>query len=224
MTDILLVEDNLEFVTILEKLLVKRGFSFCFQTNAEEALQWIEANQAKVIILDVMLPQMDGFTFCEKVRAKKNIPIIMLSAKSDKTDKLMGFSLGADDYMEKPVDIDILTAKIKALFNRYDKKENAVLISNHLKIDLEAHKAYLEDKYLELNIKEFALLVLLVQNKGKTLHKQYVFEQIWGFDSFSEEQTLTVHIKMLRNKIEKDPRNPKRIQTVWGVGYRYEEI
>lgn len=224
MVDILLIEDNLELIVLLEKLLVKRGFSFCYQTTGETALQWIQGNKAKIIILDIMLPKMDGFSLCEKIRETRNVPIIILSAKSQKADKLMGFSLGADDYMEKPVDIDLLTAKIKALLYRYDKQESSVLISNHLKIDLEAHKAYLEDQLLELNGKEFALLVLFVQNKGKTLHKQYIFEQIWGADSFSEEQTLTVHVKMLRSKLEKDARNPKMIQTVWGVGYRYEEI
>lgn len=225
MIDILLVEDNLEFVNLLEKLLVKRGFSFCFETTGEGALQWLDKQQAKIIILDIMLEkEMDGFDFCANVRKKGNVPILMLSAKADKTDKLMGFSLGADDYMEKPVDLDILIAKIQALLSRYETIQNRVLISNGLTIDLDAHKVFLEQKELELNAKEFSLLVLFVQNKGKTLHKQYIFEQIWGNDSFSEEQTLTVHIKMLRTKIEKDSRNPKMIKTVWGVGYRYEEI
>ena len=146
-----------------------------------------------------------------------------MSAKSDKSDKLMGFELGADDYMEKPVDPDILCAKVKAMTYRQKGKEE-VIRSGDILFDINSHKVYLKDKELELNVKEYELLLLFVKNTGKSLHKDYLFNQIWGMDSMSENQTLTVHIKMLRTKIEDDSRNPKRIQTVWGVGYRYEEI
>lgn len=220
MTDILLIEDNLEFQNLLKQLLLKRGFSVWTETSGEEALDYLKIHQVKLVIADIMLKNMDGFMVCQKIREENNIPILILSAKSEKEDQLLGFTLGADDYLSKPIDLDILLAKINVLLNRhYDK----ILVSNSLKIDTEAYKVYLDDKLLELNAKEFTLLTLLVQNKGKTLHKQYIYNKIWG-DSFSEDQTLTVHIKMLRKKIEIDEKNPTRIKTVWGIGYRYEEI
>ena len=128
--------------------------------------------------------------------------------------------------MEKPVDPDILTAKVRALLQRtYGVTlENSLLLSGDITLDQNARKAYLGGELLELNVKEYKLLQLFVQNPGKTLRKEYIFNEIWGMDSFSENQTLTVHVKMLRTKIEENPKEPKRIQTVWGVGYRYEEL
>ena len=150
----------------------------------------------------------------------------MMSAKSAKSDKLMGFELGADDYMEKPIDPDILCAKIRAILSRHakEKTEDSIVHSGSLCIDVAAHKVFLKNKLLDLNVKEYELLMLFIENTGKTLHKDYLFNQIWGMHSESENQTLTVHIKMLRSKIEEDSRHPKRIQTVWGIGYRYEEV
>ena len=133
---------------------------------------------------------------------------------------------GADDYVEKPVDMDILSAKIKALMRRnYSlKQENTLIHSGAVSIDKEAKQAFLNNKEIPLTVKEYELLLLLAENPGKTLSKEYLFNRIWGIDSFSENQTLTVHIKMLRDKIEEEPKKPKRIQTIWGIGYRYEEI
>lgn len=226
MTDILLVEDNEELSLLIQAFLNKEGFSCHHVTMAEKALQWLEDHQPKVILLDIMLPGMDGFAFCKDVRKTSRIPIFVISARSTKTDQLMGFELGADDYIEKPVDPDILCAKLRALFlrNQNHKIDTRTLISGDIKIDQNAHKVYLKNKLLYLNVKEYELLLLLIQNEGKTLHKDYLFHKIWGEDSMSENQTLTVHIKMLRNHIEEDPRHPKRIQTVWGIGYRYEKV
>jgi DNA-binding response OmpR family regulator len=149
-----------------------------------------------------------------------------MSAKVDKEDKLNGFTLGADDYIEKPVDVDILSAKISALMKRnYELKvERTIINSGAISINKEANEVYLNGKLLNMTSKEFELLLLLVENPGKTLRKDYIFNKIWGADSFSEDQTLTVHIKMLRDKIEDNPKKPKRIVTLWGVGYKYEEI
>lgn len=226
MIDILLVEDNIELANLTKALLLKKGFSLCHVATGEDALTWLKDNQARVLLLDIMLSGIDGFAVCQAVRQIGNMPILILSAKSQKSDQLLGFELGADDYIEKPVDLDILAFKIKALFSREIDKQNhqKIIVSSSIKIDLDAHQVSLSNQLLELNGKEFALLLLLIQNKGKTLHKNYIFREIWGENSFSEEQTLTVHIKMLRDKIEKDPRNPEKIKTVWGVGYRYEEI
>ena len=137
-----------------------------------------------------------------------------------------GYRLGADDYVEKPVDMDILLAKVSALLYRnYAYREKKTLLqSGSLTIDTDAKRVQCQGKEIPLGAKEYELLLLLVKNVGKVLHKEFLFNRIWGVDSFSENQTLTVHIKMLRDKIEEDPKNPRRIRTVWGVGYIYEEI
>lgn len=226
MVDILLVEDYEELNKLMKAFLEKDGFAVASVFSGEEALAFLAKNKAKLMILDVMLPGMDGFAVCASIRENSNIPIIFLSARVDKEDKMSGFLLGGDDYVEKPVDVDLLSAKVKALMRRnYDlKQENTVIHSGLLAIDKEAKQVFLEKKEISLTVKEYELLVLLAENPGRTLSKEYLFHQIWGADSFSENQTLTVHIKMLRDKIEEDPKRPKRILTVWGVGYRYEEI
>lgn len=225
MVDILFVEDNLELASLIQAFLVKSGFSLSIVHDGEAAIAWMKQHQAKLVLLDIMLPGMDGFAVCEKIRVQQNLPILMMSARSSKDDQLMGFELGADDYLTKSVDPEILTAKIKALLHRfYQEPLKNILISGAISIDQKAHIVYLNEVTLSLSIKEYELLLIFVKNPGKTLHKEYLFNQIWGIDSESESQTLTVHIKMLRTKIEKDAKNPQRILTLWGIGYRYEEI
>lgn len=223
MKDILLIEDNIELATLIQAFLIKKGFSFHHVISGEEAKNWLTYHQARLILLDIMLPGLDGFAICQHIRHTSEIPILIMSARHTKEDKLLGFELGADDYLEKPIDVDILVAKINALFNRTTSK-HILLISGEIKIDQKARKVYLKNNLLDLNHKEYELLLLLVKNSGKTLQKEYLFNQIWGSNSESEFQTLTVHIKMLRSKIEDDVQHAKRIQTVWGVGYRYEEV
>ena len=181
---------------------------------------------AKLVILDVMLPQMDGFAVCSAIREQSSVPILFLSARVEKEAQMNGFLLGADDYVEKPIDMDILLAKVTALMKRnYDlKQKNMIVHSGAISIDKDKRQAFLDHRELTLTGKEYDLLLLLVENPGKPLHKDFLFDKIWGMDSFSENQTLTVHIKTLRDKIEEDSRHPRRIQTVWGVGYKYEEI
>ena len=220
MNDILVVEDNLEMATLLCDFLEADGYSVIHCADGESALTAFEKDGAKLVILDVMLPGLDGFAVCRKIRENANTPIIIVSAKTEKDDKLNGLILGADDYIEKPYDIDILLAKIKGIFTR--RYQTEVLSDGYLKIDKSKRIAYRENTRLDLTQKEFDLLLVLAENSGKTLSKDYLFNQIWGFDSFSEPQTLTVHIKWLRQKIEVNPKKPERIVTVWGVGYRYE--
>ncbi len=225
MVDILLVEDYEELNELIRLFLERDGYSVKSVFSGEEALAFLEADKAKLVILDVSLPQMDGFAVCAALREKSNVPVIFLSARVDKEDKINGFLQGADDYVDKPVDMDILCAKVTALMRRnYDlKQENAIIHSGAVTIDKEAKQVFLDKKEIAVTVKEYELLLLLVENQGKTLNKDYMFHQIWGVDSFSENQTLTVHIKMLRDKIEENPKEPKRIKTVWGVGYKYEE-
>lgn len=177
---------------------------------------------ARLVVLDIMLPGMDGFAVCRKIREQDNTPILIVSAKTEKEDKLNGLILGADDYIEKPYDIDIMLAKISGIFKRrYAAHE---LIDQNLRINKISRTVYKNETQIDMTSKEFELLLLLMENKGKVLRKEYIFNQIWGSDSFSEPQTLTVHIKWLRQKIEEDPKNPKKILTVWGVGYKYESV
>lgn len=226
MTDILLVEDYGELNELMCTFLERDGYKVKGAASGEEALAFLERETVKLVILDVVLPGMDGFAVCAALRERSNVPIIFLSARVQKEDKMNGFLQGADDYVEKPVDMDILSAKAAALLKRnYElKQKNTMLHSGALRIDKEAKQVFLEEKELALTVKEYELLVLLAENPGKTMNKEFLFNQIWGVDSFSENQTLTVHIKMLRDKIEENPKEPKRIKTVWGVGYRYEEI
>ena len=226
MVDLLIIEDNVELGTILCELLARDGYSLVLATSGEEGMEYLNANPVKLVLLDIMLPGLDGFAICQMIRAKGNLPIVIMSAKVEKEDKIAGLSLGADDYIEKPFDVVILSAKIKAQLRRsYEMMDKRSLLSDgNITIDLEATTVYLSGEPLVMTMKEFELLVLFLENKGKTLQKDWIFNRVWGVDSFSEPSTLTVHINKLREKIEKNPKNPKRIVTVWGVGYKYEAI
>lgn len=226
MIDILLVEDNNELSGLAAQFLAAEGYSVYRVSGGEEALELMEQELPKLMILDIMLPGIDVFAVCRAVRRKGNIPILILSARINKEDKLNGYNLGADDYLEKPVDIDILCMKIAALMKRcYEEPVSGnVIVSGDIEIHQDTMTVFHKGNPLALTIKEYDLLLMLVENKGKTLDKNRIFNSIWGPESDSEPQTLTVHIKMLRDKIEEDSKNPRKIKTVWGVGYRYEEI
>ncbi len=220
MTDILIVEDNKELASLLCDFLRAENYTVSVAETGEKALSLYEKYGARLIVLDIMLPGIDGFAVCKKIREDSNTPILIVSAKTDKEDKLNGLMLGADDYIEKPYDIDIMLAKIGGIFKRRYALDE--LVDGDIRINKVSRTVYKNDMQLEMTAKEFDLLVLLIENKGKALTKEYLFNQIWGSDSFSEQQTLTVHIKWLRQKIEDDAKNPKHILTVWGVGYKYE--
>ena len=226
MVDILLIEDNTELANLIKTFLLQDGYLVTIINSGEEALAFLEKEKVKLVLLDIMLPGIDGFFVCSKIRESSIIPIMIMSARVAKEDQINGFIQGADDYIEKPVDIDILKAKINALMKRnYElKAKNKILSSGSICLDLDASCVFLDQVLIPMTGKEYELLTIFAKNPGKTLHKDYLFHQIWGADSFSENQTLTVHVKMLRDKIEADPKNPKRITTVWGVGYKYEEI
>ena len=220
MVDILIVEDNKEISSLLKDFLVKENYIVSVAETGEKALSLYEKYGARLVLLDIMLPGIDGFNICSKIRENSNTPIFILSAKIGKEDKLNGIILGADDYIEKPVDIDILLAKIKGIFKRrYDIDK---IVEGNLTLNIATQKLTVENKEYELTTKECELLKILIENKNTTLKKEYLFNTIWGSDSDTEFQSLTVHIKWLREKIEEDPKNPKHILTVWGTGYRFE--
>lgn len=220
MLDIIIVEDNKEISSLLCDFLRKENYVVSVADTGEKALSLFEKYGAKMILLDINLPGVDGFLVCSKIRETSNAHIMIASARTEKDDKLKGLYLGADDYIEKPYDIDILLAKVKGVFMR--KYATSEMVSDEIKINTVTGAIYVHDQKVEATIKEYELLKFMMENKGVTLKKEYLFNTIWGSDSESELQTLTVHIKWLRQKIEEDPKNPKHIITEWGVGYRFE--
>ncbi|MBE6841523.1 MAG: response regulator transcription factor [Ruminococcus sp.] len=220
MTDILIVEDNEELSSLLCDFLRAEDYTVSVADTGEKALTLYEKYGAKLVILDVLLPGIDGFAVCSKIRENSNTPILIVSARTEKEDKLNGLILGADDYIEKPYDIDILLAKIDGIFKRRYAVDE--ITDNNITINRASRTVLKDGNRVEMTSKEFELLLMFLENKGKALTKEYIFDTIWGSESFSEQQTLTVHIKWLRQKIEEDPKNPQKIKTVWGVGYKYE--
>ncbi len=222
MIDVLIVEDNKELAGLLCDFLRKENYTVSAAESGEKALSLYEKYGARLIVLDIMLPGMDGFGVCKKIREESNVPILIISAKTAKEDMLCGLDLGADDYIEKPYDIDIMLAKISGIFKRRYAADE--IVDGDIRINKVSRTVYKNGIQLEMTAKEFDLLVLLIENKGRALSKEYIWGRIWGSDCFSEQQTLTVHIKWLRQKIEDDPKAPKRILTVWGLGYKYESV
>ena len=220
MPDIIIVEDNIEIGTLLCDFIRKENYTVSLAETGEKALDIFERYGANLIVLDIGLPGVHGFSVCAKIRETSNTHILIASARTDKESTLKGLQIGADDYIGKPYDIDILMAKINGIFKR--KYALDELVCGHLKLNNVSQTITVNGKPVNVTEKEFQLLKLLVENKGTTLKKEYLFNRVWGSDSESELQTLTVHIKWLRKKIEQDPKDPKHIITVWGTGYRYE--
>lgn len=219
MIDILIVEDDKELNMLLTDFLRAEGYTVSAVESGERAVELFEQYGAKLVVLDINLPDMNGFAVCSKLREYADTPILIVSARTEKEDKLNGLDLGADDYIEKPYDIDILFAKIKGIFKR--RYQRSMLSASGVTLNLVDRTAEVDGKPVELAAKEFDLLVLLIENQGKALKKDYLFSTIWGSDSESELQTLHVHINHLRQKLGDDSKNAKRILTVWGVGYKF---
>ena len=220
MPDIIIVEDNREIGTLLCDFLRKENYTVSFADTGEKALWIFEQYGANLVVLDIGLPGVDGYSVCSKIRETSNAHIMIATARDDKESTLKGLQIGADDYICKPYDIDILIAKINGIFKR--KYALDEIVCDNLKLNNVAQTLTVDGTPVNVTEKEFQLLKLLVENKGTTLKKEYLFNRIWGSDSESEQQTLTVHIKWLREKIEQDSKKPKHIITVWGTGYRYE--
>ncbi|MBR6069782.1 MAG: response regulator transcription factor [Ruminococcus sp.] len=219
MTDILIVEDDRELASLLADFLRAEDYTVSAVESGERAVELFEKYGARLVVLDINLPDMNGFAVCSKLRKKADTPILIVSARTDKEDKLSGLDLGADDYIEKPYDIDILIAKIKGIFKRRYQREE--ISADGVTLNLSDRTAVIDGEPVELPAKEFDLLALLIENQGKALRKEYLFSTVWGSDSDSELQTLHVHINRLRQKLGDDPKNAKRLLTMWGVGYKF---
>ena len=219
MIDILIVEDDKELAGLLTDFLRDEGYTVSSVDSGERAGQLFERYGARLVVLDINLPDGNGFAVCSKLRESADTPILIVSSRTGKEDKLLGLNLGADDYIEKPYDIDLLIAKIKGIFKR--RYQRNLLSADGVTLNLADKTVVIDGKPLELPAKEFDLLALLLENQGKALKKEYLFRTVWGSDSDSELQTLHVHINRLRQKLGDDPKNAKRLLTVWGVGYKF---
>lgn len=225
MTDILIVEDNEELGQLIADFLKKEGWTVDRATSAEDGLLLLGKEVYKLLLLDVMLPGKDGFETLSEIRKSRNLPVLMMSAKTDDDSKILGMEIGADDYVDKPFSIPVLTSKIKALMRRtYDiAEEKEILSSDGITVDLSARKVYKNDVLIDVKGKEFDLLVYLIKNRGKALRKEAIFDNVWGESCFSELSSLGVYVSWLRDKIEDNPREPKLIKTVYKVGYQFGE-
>ncbi len=228
MKKILIIEDDISIAELERDYLDISGYEVSIETDGMKGLNRALEQDYDLIILDLMLPRVDGFEICRRIRSEKNAPILMVSAKKEDVDKIRGLGLGADDYMTKPFSPSELVARVKAHLMRYDrltgKREttNEILEIRGLTVDKSARRVYINDKEVALTTKEFDLLLFLASNPNHVFTKEELFEKIWGLDSLGNITTVTVHIRKLREKIEVDPSNPQYIETIWGVGYRFE--
>lgn len=229
MSKILIIEDE-EVIADLEKdYLELSGFEVEIENSGDKGLESALNGDFDLVILDLMLPGMDGFEVCKCIREEKNIPIIMVSAKKDDIDKIRGLGLGADDYMTKPFSPSELVARVKAHMARYErlvgvnpKTQNDIVEIRGIRIDKTARRVYLDGEEKILTTKEFDLLTFLAENPNHVFTKEELFREIWDMDSIGDIATVTVHIKKIREKIEVDTAKPQYIETIWGVGYRFK--
>lgn len=228
MSKILIVEDE-EAIADLEKdYLELSDFEVTIENTGDKGLEAALSGSYDLVILDLMLPGIDGFEVCKQIREEKDIPIIMVSAKKDDIDKIRGLGLGADDYMTKPFSPSELVARVKAHMARYDRlvgsnqKVNDIIEIRGLKIDKTARRVYVDGEERIFTTKEFDLLTFLAENPNHVYSKEELFREIWDMDSIGDIATVTVHIKKIREKIEFDTAKPQYIETIWGVGYRFK--
>ena len=223
---VLVVDDEKTLVKALSFNLEKEGFRVEQAHDGKEALEKVYDLKPDIVVLDLMLPEVDGFEVCRQIRKKLEIPIIMLTARSEDIDKVLGLELGADDYLTKPFNSRELVARIKAILRRSSVREEEakkMVQIGKLKVDLMQHRARVDDKEISLTSKEFALLSFLASNAGNVYSREQLLEQVWGYDYYGDVRTVDVHIRHLREKIEKDPANPDLVITVWGTGYKLRE-
>lgn len=225
---ILIVDDEKDIRNIVSIYLENNDFEALQAEDGEEALAVIEKEKIDLAILDVMMPKMDGISLCIKIREKTNIPVIMLSAKDEDMDKVMGLTCGADDYVAKPFNPVELLARVRAQLRRYNELNPATMNSEELKngdlkLNISTHKLLKKGDEIRLTPTEFKILKLLWMNRGIVFSTEKIFERVWGEDNFEVDNTVMVHIRNLRDKIEDDNKKPKYIKTVWGVGYKFGE-
>ena len=228
MNKILIIEDEESIAELEKDYLELSSFDVTIENNGQTGLERALSEEFNMIILDLMLPGLDGFEICKKIREVKNVPILMVSAKKEDIDKIRGLGLGADDYITKPFSPSELVARVKAHIARYERligsaaAENDVIEIRGLKIDKTARRVYINDEEKSFTTKEFDLLTFLASNPNHVFTKEELFKEIWDMDSIGDIATVTVHIKKIREKIEFNTAKPQYIETIWGVGYRFK--
>jgi two-component system response regulator RegX3 len=228
MTRILIIEDEVSFSEALSFLLEKEGFETRVAETGKQGIAAFNENQYDLVLLDLMIPEISGIDVCRTIRTSSNIPIIMLTAKDSEVDKVVGLELGADDYVTKPYSARELVARIKAVLRRgvSDESGSSESIGIHsvggIRMDIERHQVTVKGALIPLPLKEFELLEFLMRNSGRVLTRGQLIDRVWGGDYYGDTKTLDVHIKRLRSKIEDDPANPVLIQTIRGLGYKFE--
>ena len=226
MTKVLVVEDEESFSEAIAFMLGKEGFEVTVAASGPVALEEFERNGADLILLDLMLPGMSGSEVCRIIRQKSSVPIIMVTAKADEIDKIVGLEIGADDYVTKPYSSRELVARIRAVLRRHTDVEEelftSVLEVGPVRMDIERHTVAVRGEPVALPLKEFDLLELLMRNAGRVLTRGQLIDRVWGSDYVGDTKTLDVHIKRLRSKLEADPANPTHVLTVRGLGYKFD--
>ena len=225
MTKILVVEDEASFSEALSYVLGKEGFEVVVADTGDGAIAAFDKGGADLVLLDLMLPGLSGTEVCKQLRSRSDVPIIMLTAKDTEVDKVVGLELGADDYVTKPYSKAELVARIRAVLRRQGDVSNpqeGVITAGPVRIDVERHQVNINNELISLPLKEFELLEFLVRNSGRVLTRAQLIDRVWGSDYFGDTKTLDVHVKRLRSKIEIDPANPLYIQTIRGLGYKFE--
>ncbi|MCI1946030.1 MAG: VanR-ABDEGLN family response regulator transcription factor [Clostridium luticellarii] len=228
--NILVVDDEQSIADLIEVYLKNEGFTIYKFYNGEDALRCVESEQLELAILDVMLPDIDGFTLCRKIRENHNFPLIMLTAKEEEIDKITGLTLGADDYITKPFRPLELVARVKAQLRRFTRynsaeqnQEEHLIAFSGLVLDMNTHECMLNEKKISLTPKEFSILWVLCSNRGRVVSSEELFHEVWGDKYFiNSNNTVMVHIRHLREKMHDSAEHPKYIKTVWGVGYKIE--
>jgi two-component system response regulator RegX3 len=224
-TRVLVVEDEESFSDALSYMLRKEGFEVAIAATGPDAIETFERNGADLVLLDLMLPGLPGTEVCRELRARSNVPVIMLTAKDSEVDKVVGLELGADDYVTKPFSSRELVARIRAVLRRQGEVEElapATLEAGPVRMDVERHIVSVSGKSVQLPLKEFELLEVLLRNAGRVLTRMQLIDRVWGADYVGDTKTLDVHVKRLRAKIEPSPSAPRYIVTVRGLGYKFE--
>ena len=228
MSKILIIEDEVAIADLEKDYLELSGFEVVIENAGDTGLKRALEEKFDLIVLDLMLPEINGFEVCRQIRQKKDIPVIMVSAKKDDIDKIHGLGLGADDYMTKPFSPSELVARVKAHMSRYNRlvntnqKQNDVIEIRGIRIDKTARRVYIDGEEKNFTTKEFDLLTFLAENPNHVYTKEELFREIWDMDSIGDIATVTVHIKKIREKIEGGTSKPQYIETIWGVGYRFK--
>jgi DNA-binding response OmpR family regulator len=222
---VLVVDDEKLIVKGIRFSLEQDGMEVDCAYDGEEALEKAKANTYDIILLDVMLPKMDGFEVCQQIRDFSSVPIVMLTAKGEDMDKILGLEYGADDYITKPFNILEVKARIKAIIRRTSRKEEQedpnMIVDGDLRIDCESRRLFIKDKEINLTAKEFDLMELLVKNPNKVYSRERLLNLVWGYEYPGDFRTVDVHVRRLREKVEASPSDPKYVHTKWGVGYYY---